>query len=130
MDNFWTLWYLCCRIFSEISSSHYGEYEDYGLMEWLEGVCILKLEFFLRKDCTWLLYDWCTSTKYTADYWFSGYVHLIMKPAAAGCMRIVGLNNSRDLCHQNKKYKILRVKYFALVPSLNVRVNYFQWMTF
>jgi len=56
--------------------------------------------------------------------WFLGYVHLIMKPAAAGCIRIVRLNNSRDLCYQNKKYKILRVKYFPLVPSLNVHVNY------
>jgi len=60
----------------------------------------------------------------TAMTWFLGYVHLIMKPAVAGCLRIVRLNNSRDLCYQNKRYKILRVKYFALVPSLNIRVNY------
>ena len=65
----------------------------------------------------------------TAMTWFSGYVHLIMKPAATGCTRIVSPNNSRDLCYQNKKYKILRVKYFALVPSLNVHVNYIQWKT-
>jgi hypothetical protein len=38
----------------------------------------------------------------TAMTWFSGYVHLIMKPAAAGCSRIVRLNDSRDLCYQNK----------------------------
>jgi len=66
---------------------------------------------------------------FTVMTWFSGYVHLIMKPAAAGCMRIVRPNNSRDLCYQNKKYKILRVEYFALVPSLNIHVNYIERKT-
>jgi len=65
----------------------------------------------------------------TAMTWFLGYVHLIMKRAAAGCMRIVRPNNSRDLCYQNKKYKIWRVKYFALVPSLNIHVNYIEQKT-
>jgi hypothetical protein len=61
----------------------------------------------------------------TAMTWFLGYVHLIMKLAAAGCTRIVTPNNIRDLCYQNKKYK---VKYFAVVPSLNIHVNYIQQM--